>query len=202
MLVSVGMTIRGYNDVNIIDCIFCRPTMSERLYKQAVGRAARMDHENKGFFRLFDYAGNINRFGLWSDDCIYSHNDKPKRIVEFEGIICPNCFEFIQERVNTCPNCNFILKEIREKKEREIEEKKKTSELIEYKSLSIIEELNKLIANGNSFYYHKLRPLKPFNLDVNIFDNTIKKLVKKCIQNNYNPNYIYYKIKDQFKNYK
>lgn len=49
MLVNVGILTRGYNDTEIIDCIFARPTNSLPLYLQSVGRLARIDNSGKKF---------------------------------------------------------------------------------------------------------------------------------------------------------
>ena len=198
MLVNVGVLTRGFDDVNIVNLICCRPTASERLYKQIIGRAARLDENGLNYFNHFDYAGNIERHGLWSDDILYELDSKPKREHEFEPIVCPNCFCTIYDKNTTCPECGYCLIEQQEARERKIIEKKRANELIEYQATSPIFELEKIMDNGQSYYHNKLRPLKPSNISVELFDSEVKKIIKNCIKNNYKTGYIYFKVKDKF----
>ena len=199
MLVNVGVLTRGYDDINIIDLLCCRPTASERLYKQIIGRAARLDKNGLNFFRHFDYADNIERFGLWSDECLYSLDDKPKREHEFESIVCPNCFDTIFDKSTICPFCGYTLTKQQEQREREIIEKKRVQELIEYQNTSPIYELEKIIDSANGYYYNRLRPLKPSGISIELFDTEVKKIIKYCIKMGYKVGYIYFKVRDKFK---
>jgi superfamily II DNA or RNA helicase len=199
MLVNVGVLTRGYDDINIIDILVCRPTMSERLYKQIIGRAARIDKDGFNFFRHFDYAGNTERFGLWSDENIYSLDERPKREFEFDPIVCPKCFCTIYEKSRSCSECGFSLIEQLEAHERKIIEKQRTQELIEYKNTTVIEELDKLFNGlGLKFYNNKLLPLKPKKISIEAFNNEVKKITKYCAKMNYKPFFIFYKTKDKF----
>lgn len=202
LLVNVGILTRGYNDVDIIDCIFARPTNSLPLWLQAVGRMARLDHDGKHFFRLFDYAGNIERHGLWSEPRLYSKNNEVKKEIEFKPIVCPNCFSVIYDHTNRCPECDFILKAQQEKREREIQENLRVKEIVEIKNLTgsigAIDALTKLLGkNGNTFYYTKLLSMKPERIPNDTFNSEVIRLANYARRKHYNPNYVYYKIKEK-----
>lgn len=202
LLVNVGKLTRGFDDVEIIDCIMARPTMSLALYLQMVGRAARLDSEGKHFFRHFDYAGNIERFGLWSEPRLYSPENEVKREVEFRPIVCPSCFSVIYEKTNTCPECNFILKQQQEQREREIQDNLRAKEIIEIKAATgsegAIDALTNLLGkNGNTFYYTKLLSMKPEKIPQETFNAEVIRLANYARRKRYNPNYVYYKMREK-----
>ena len=202
LLVNVGILTRGYNDVNIIDCIFLRPTNSLPVWLQSVGRLARIDTDGKKFFRLFDYSGNIERHGLWSEPRLYTFNNEPKKEVEFKPIVCPSCFSVIYEKTNTCPECDFILKQQQETREREIQENLRAKEIIEIKSATgsagAIEALTNLLGrNGNTFYYTKLLSMKPERIPTDTFNSEVIRLSNYARRKKYNPNYVYYKMREK-----
>lgn len=202
LLVNVGKLTRGFDDVEIIDCIMCRPTMSLALYLQMVGRAARLDSEGKHFFRHFDYAGNIERFGLWSEPRLYSPENEVKREIEFKPIVCPSCFSVIYEKTNICPECDFILKQQQEQREREIQDNLRAKEIIEIKSSTgstgAIDALTNLLGrNGNTFYYTKLLSMKPDKIPTDTFNSEVIRLANYARRKQYNPNYVYYKMKEK-----
>ena len=202
LLVNVGKLTRGFDDVEIIDCIMARPTMSLALYLQMVGRAARLDSEGKHFFRHFDYAGNIERFGLWSEPRLYSPDQEVKREVEFRPIVCPSCFSVIYERTNTCPECDFILTQQQAQREREIQDNLRAKEIIEIKastgSAGAIDALTHLLGhNGNTFYYTKLLSMKPDSIPNDTFNSEVIRLSNYARRKQYNPNYVYYKMREK-----
>ena len=202
LLVNVGKLTRGFDDVEIIDCIMARPTMSLALYLQMVGRAARLDSEGKHFFRHFDYAGNIERFGLWSEPRLYSPDQEVKREIEFKPIVCPSCFSVIYEKTNTCPECDFILTQQQAQREREIQDNLRTKEIIEIKastgSAGAIDALTHLLGhNGNTFYYTKLLSMKPDSIPNDTFNSEVIRLSNYARRKQYNPNYVYYKMREK-----
>ena len=202
LLVNVGKLTRGFDDVEIIDCIMARPTMSLALYLQMVGRAARLDSEGKHFFRHFDYAGNIERFGLWSEPRLYSPDQEIKREVDFRPIVCPSCFSVIYERTKTCPECDFILTQQQAQREREIQDNLRTKEIIEIKastgSAGAIDALTHLLGhNGNTFYYTKLLSMKPDSIPNDTFNSEVIRLSNYARRKQYNPNYVYYKMREK-----
>ena len=205
LLCNVGILTRGFNETDLVDCIFTRPTASLPLYIQSVGRMART-HNGKQFFRLFDYAGNIERFGLWSEPRLYTKSNEAKREINYKPIVCPNCFAVIYERNgNRCPECDFIIQEQQEKREREILETQRAEKVIEiqseYDAVNVIAKLNQLFnGSGNTFYYTKLLPLKPANIDIETFNNEVTRLTNYCKKCGYKPYYILYRLKDKMQN--
>ena len=203
LLISIGMTIRGYNDVDIIDVICARPTNSERLLWQALGRGARIDNQQKHFFRHFDFGGNIERFGLFSEPRIYTKNNEPKKERNYPVLICPNCFSVIVARNGQrCPECDFIIKAQQEKRERQIIETQRAEKVIEiqseYNAGGIISKLTDLLGhNGNTFYYTKLLPLRPMNVDIEVFNAEVSRLVSYGKRKGYKPYYVLYKLRDK-----
>lgn len=203
LLLNVGKLTRGYDDVDIIDNLMMRPTMSEALYQQMVGRTARLDAMGKRFFRHFDYAGNIERFGLWSEPRLYSPDTGVKKEVDYRPIVCPSCFAVIYERSgNKCPECDFILSAQQEKREREIAETLRAKEIIEIKSETgsegAINALTNLLGkNGNTFYYTKLLSMKPQNIPQDTFNSEVIRLANYTRRKGYNPNYVYHKMREK-----
>jgi superfamily II DNA or RNA helicase len=203
LLINVGMLTRGYNSVDLIDCIFTRPTASLPLWIQCVGRMSRLDHEGKNFFRLFDYSGNISRLGTWSEPRLYSVDKGVKKEIEFSPIVCPNCFSVIYERKgNKCPECNFIIKAQQEQREREISETLRAKEVVEIVastgSTGAIEACSKLLGkNGNTFYYTKLLSMKPTSLDTDTFNSEVIRLANYARRSRYNPFYVVHKLKEK-----
>lgn len=207
LLVNVGKLTRGYDDTEIIDCIMTRPTMSLALYLQMVGRCARVDKSGKKFFRHFDYAGNIERFGLWSEPRLYETDKTPKKENDYNPVVCPFCFSVIYERTNRCPECGETLKEQHEKREREIKDNLRAKEIIEIKAQTdsdgAIEALTKLLnRNGNSFYYMKLLPMKTEKIPNETFNAEVIRLANYAKKKEYNPNYVYYRMKEKLENYR
>lgn len=195
LLVNVGKLTRGYDDVDIIDVIMARPTESLALYLQMVGRAARPDKNGLMFFRHFDYAGNIERHGLWSEPRLYSKDDEVKKEYEFSPIVCPSCFSVIYEKGNTCPECDFILKQQQERREREIQETLRTNHIIEIKSEtgsnSAINALTNLLGyNGNTFYYTKLFNKKPLHIPNEAFNSEVIRISNNAKRKGYHPYYV------------
>lgn len=202
LLCNVGILTRGFNQTDLIDCIYCRPTASLPLWIQSVGRMARI-HEGKQFFRLFDYANNIERHGLWSEPRIYSKDTEPKREVNHSVIVCPRCFSVIYERHNNhCPYCNELIQIQQEKRERQIIETQRAEKVIEiqseYNAGGIISRLTDLLGhNGNTFYYTKLLPLRPMSVDIEAFNSEVSRLISYCKRKGYKPYYVLYKLRDK-----
>ena len=160
-------------------------------------------HKDKEFFRLFDYAGNIERFGLWSEPRLYTKDNEPKREINHSPIVCPHCFSVIYERYNNhCPYCNELITIQQEKREREIQETQRAEKVIEiqseYNAGGIIDRLTEFLGhNGNTFYYTKLLPLKPQDVNIEAFNSEVSRLISYCKKKGYKPMYIMYKLRDK-----
>ena len=202
LIVNVGMLGRGWDLPEIRDVIMLRSTLSISLFLQFCGRGARIC-EGKDEFRIIDYAGNIERHGLWSEPRIYSKDTEPKREITYKPCVCPNCFSVIYERHNNhCPYCNELIQIQQEKRERQIIETQRAEKVIEiqseYNSGGIIQKLTDLLGhNGNTFYYTKLLPLRPVNVDIEAFNSEVSRLISYCKRKGYKPYYVLYKLRDK-----
>lgn len=202
VLINVSCLIQGYDDISIIDMIDVQPTNSLRKQIQKWGRVCRMDDIGVGYARIFDFAGNYDRFLAWSMPRIYSLDKEFKVEPKYRSVICPSCFEPIYEMTNKCPNCGFILTQQMEKKQREINDTLKLQKIEEitneYNSGGIIQKLTDLLGhNGNTFYYTKLLPLRPQSVDIEAFNVEVSRLVSYCKRKGYKPMYVYYKVRDK-----
>lgn len=99
--------------------IMARPTMSETLYVQQVGRLLR-PHESKDFAIILDHAGNTYRHGLPFDSreaSLDSDINKRKRKESGGSAVpvktCPDCYAVIPAGFSECPECHhvFVIKD-------------------------------------------------------------------------------------------
>lgn len=106
---SVNILAEGF-DFEPLDClVLARPTLSSRLYLQAMGRALRI-HPGKDHALLLDLTCNTARFGTDIDNVKVTI---PKSIIK--GIlekdkylkICPNCEREVFSGFRVCPHCGF-----------------------------------------------------------------------------------------------
>jgi len=103
-------------DIPKIACaILLRPTMSEGLFLQQVGRALRVT-DDKEFAIILDHVGNCKRHGMPTQDRAWTLQGRPKgkrRKKDEDDDVqiqqCPNCFSvFVPAPV--CPDCGEVLK--------------------------------------------------------------------------------------------
>jgi DNA repair protein RadD len=95
-------------DVPAVDAVFlCRPTQSLGLYLQQIGRGLR-PAPGKEFVRIFDHAGNWQRFGLPDDERTWSLDaTKKRRKKSDEPAVrrCMVCFAVSPVSARFCPAC-------------------------------------------------------------------------------------------------
>jgi DNA repair protein RadD len=115
---SINILAEGF-DFPPLDClVFVRPTVSARLYLQAVGRVLRTA-PGKEFGFLMDLTDNTARFGTDLDSV---RVDIPKAAIkEFEEKnklwkLCPMCSKECHKAVRICPECGheFYVPEVLE----------------------------------------------------------------------------------------
>ena len=132
MLISVDMITTGFN-VPAIDCmVIARPTKSQNLYKQMVGRGTR-NYPGKKYCLMIDCGNVVENLGMPLDPiriiekekrgetkgpkpCPDCGEKKPKRIVEDGkgGLlkVCSSCGgdeeEYVGDYIDQCDNCNFM----------------------------------------------------------------------------------------------
>lgn len=128
---NVGILTEGW-DLPQLEClVMARPTMSETLYLQMVGRVMRIT-KNKTKALMLDHAGCFFRHNSPIVDRNYSLNDRiskrsgkklGRRLIK----ICPDCYRICTSHSTTCPICKYRFN-------------KETIKKIPYQSINIREE--------------------------------------------------------------
>jgi len=96
--------------------IMVRPTMSEILYVQQIGRLLR-PHKNKDYAIILDHAGNTHRHGMPFEvrDAVIGADDKNKNknknnIGKLRTYTCKECFYISATNFIQCPMCDHERK--------------------------------------------------------------------------------------------
>ena len=124
ILVNVDILTKGYDEPSIEVVALNRATMSLALYLQMIGRGSRI-FEGKNNFTLFDFGGNIERFGNYDDPRMWSlwHEKKsdikgvpPLKRCGYDtkgvplkpgGEVKNGCDRLIMVSADICPFCGF-----------------------------------------------------------------------------------------------
>ena len=108
ILVSIDVVSEGFNIPACGVAILLRPTASEALYLQQVGRVLR-PQDNKVALVL-DHVGNTKRHGFVDEERFYSLNQKAKSKRKSEPLpaieTCQQCFAVYKPQP-TCPQCGY-----------------------------------------------------------------------------------------------
>lgn len=111
-IVNVGTLTTGV-DADVRCIVLARPTKSEMLHVQIIGRALRTA-PGKAEALILDHADNHARLGFVTDiyhDRLLSGKDKPPRTRKEEGEPmpkeCPSCNTLKPPKVRECPTCGF-----------------------------------------------------------------------------------------------
>jgi len=76
-----------------------------------IGRGSRTT-ETKNIFTILDFGMNVQRFGYWHDDRIWSLDNKPqsrkKREDTFPVKFCPGCGAIMSVNVKVCSYCGYV----------------------------------------------------------------------------------------------
>lgn len=115
VLTSCDLVSEGF-DVPRIECgISLRPTQSEGLWLQQVGRILR-PFPGKSHAILLDHAGNIQRHGLPEDPRDWTLDGKvagakraANELPDLHVRICVKCFAAVKSIYQTCPNCGHVF---------------------------------------------------------------------------------------------
>lgn len=110
-------------DLPNVDCVIqMRPTESLSLYLQFSMRA--MNYRKDKTAIIIDHVGNVERFGLPTDDRKWSLkgwkkiNNKSGLNEDVKGVtVCEECFATFYRKNDYCPFCNALLKNDEEKME-------------------------------------------------------------------------------------
>lgn len=132
VLVNVAVYVAGFDEPSIRNVIFLRSTLSSVLWDQAAGRGSRL-YENKPYFRILDFGGNVARHGLyerkkvnslWHDyhegSGVVGTKECDPLKVDKEGK--HGCSRLIHVSYPICPFCQFIFKTQEEIREIELTE--------------------------------------------------------------------------------
>ncbi len=111
VLTSCDLVSEGFDVPRLEVGISLRPTYSEGLWLQQVGRLLR-PFPGKTHALLFDHAGNLMRHGLPDDERHWTLKGRPRRASsEDQGElnvsvrICAKCFAAVRAGLPACPEC-------------------------------------------------------------------------------------------------
>jgi DNA repair protein RadD len=111
---NVGVLTTGVDwDVRCI--ILARPTKSEILFVQIIGRGLRIA-EGKDYCLILDHSDTTSRLGFVTDIHHDELNDGRTRVGTTKGIRlpkeCPRCACLRPAGTNVCPHCGFVAKPV------------------------------------------------------------------------------------------
>jgi RNA polymerase subunit RPABC4/transcription elongation factor Spt4 len=101
----------GFDYPNVSCAILARPTMSEMLFLQQIGRVLR-PAEGKTDALVLDHAGNCARHGMPIDCVVHELDDGRKRSANkrkttVRVYICTGCGYLMEPGQQTCPSCSI-----------------------------------------------------------------------------------------------
>ncbi|MFZ9849691.1 MAG: DEAD/DEAH box helicase family protein [Vulcanococcus sp.] len=105
VLTSCALIGEGVDVPSVGGCILLRPTQSEALHLQMIGRCLRPQDGKTAV--ILDHVGNCGRLGHHLDDRTWTLDGVRKRQREAAPSVrvCPACFAAASSRVSTCPEC-------------------------------------------------------------------------------------------------
>ena len=108
VLTSVNVISEGTDIPVVTAAILLRPTESEAMYLQQVGRVLR-PAEGKDRAIIIDCVGNVHRFGLPTDERIYTLEGKDPSDEAPPIKECPKCYAILPINTQQCPECGHIF---------------------------------------------------------------------------------------------
>lgn len=108
VMVSVDLVSEGFDVPAVVAAILLRPTQSEGLYLQQVGRALR-PAPGKACAYVLDHAGNVARHGLPQDPREWTLDGRRRREEPPALQQCPSCFAMLPRSTRQCPECDCDL---------------------------------------------------------------------------------------------
>lgn len=167
VLCNVDLVSEGFNVPDCSCVVLLRPTESLVVYLQQSMRAMRYQPHKHAI--IIDQVGNFERFGLpdtdykWSLDDRSKHPHREGQSADGPAIkTCPDCFGVIRAELVTCPLCGHDfsaeIREIKQKKEQELQAIKAQQIHINYISTKKPEELTSF---RDLAIYGKMHNYKP-----------------------------------------
>lgn len=118
VLVTVDVVSEGF-DVPAASCaILLRPTQSEGLYLQQVGRVLR-PAAGKEYAVVLDHVGNVRRHGFPDEDRPWSLDHTMRRRRDKDSVpvkVCPSCFAAIASAAVECKECGHVFEKTEARK--------------------------------------------------------------------------------------
>ncbi|GAH86928.1 unnamed protein product, partial [marine sediment metagenome] len=105
ILTQCGLLGEGIDIPGATALIGLRPTMSETIFLQHIGRVLRID-SNKENAIILDHVGNYTRHGLPDDERFWSLNGSKKKDTDSVNYKrCPDCIRPVSKYIMKCPYC-------------------------------------------------------------------------------------------------
>jgi DNA repair protein RadD len=108
ILVSVDLISEGFDVPGCDAALLLRPTHSEGLFLQQVGRALR-PAPGKACAYILDHAENTERHGLPQEDRVWSLDGRRPRDGGPDVKRCPSCFAMLPRMMMQCPECEHTF---------------------------------------------------------------------------------------------
>lgn len=110
---NYGVLLEGWDLPDLGVCVLARPTKSQCLYLQMVGRVMRaVDGKERPI--VLDHARCFDEHGDPLAELDYSLDGKVKRATEDDTSmtpkVCPGCFALVERMEPTCPECGHEFK--------------------------------------------------------------------------------------------
>lgn len=115
VLTSCNLIGEGVDVPSVGGCILLRPTQSEALHLQMIGRCLRPQPGKEAV--ILDHVGNLERLGHHLEERHWTLQGSKKRERQAATAIkvCPQCFCTTTRRVSTCPECGHLFRPQRQK---------------------------------------------------------------------------------------
>jgi DNA repair protein RadD len=105
VLTSCSLLGEGVDVPSVAGCILLRPTQSEALHLQMIGRCLRPQHGKTAV--VLDHVGNYQRLGHHLEEREWTLDGRSKRDRDAAPSvkICPRCFSALASAKQVCPDC-------------------------------------------------------------------------------------------------
>jgi DNA repair protein RadD len=115
VLTSCSLIGEGVDVPSVGGCILLRPTQSEALHLQMIGRCLRPQAGKEAV--ILDHVGNLERLGHHLEERHWTLEGSQRRERKEAAAIkvCPQCFCTTTRRASACPDCGHLFRPERKK---------------------------------------------------------------------------------------
>jgi len=115
VLSSCSLIGEGVDVPSVGGCILLRPTQSEALHLQMIGRCLRPQAGKEAV--ILDHVGNLERLGHHLEERHWTLQGSQRRERQAAAAIkvCPQCFCTTTRRASSCPDCGHLFRPERKK---------------------------------------------------------------------------------------